>query len=69
MKDKLIKYFEFQLGVMDRIGSGESGAKNLIFHQCVGAVDFEAMHGEGDAAEIYMLWNEWKKKLEAKVWE
>jgi hypothetical protein len=69
MINKLIKYFEFQMSVMDRIGRGEHGAKNLIFHQCVGAADFTAMHGEADPAEVYTLWDEWRKKLEAKVWE
>lgn len=69
MTDKLIKYFEFQMNVMDRIGQGEYKAKQLIFHQCVGAVDFMAIYGEADSAEVYTLWDEWKKKLEAKVWE
>ena len=68
MKEKLIKYWERKERQMEQYPEG----KTAFFHQAFGALDFamETIINWDEEAELIDLWNnEWKARLEAKVYE
>ena len=68
MKEKLIKYWERKERQMEQSPEG----KNAFFHQAFGALDFamETINDWDEEAELIDLWNnEWKARLEAKIYE
>lgn len=72
MKEKLIEYFERQ---MERISQMEDvSSKRSLFDQSFGAVCFAMamtmIDNWDEKAELINLWNnEWRARLEAKVYE
>lgn len=68
MKEKLIKYWERKERQMEQYPEG----KTAFLHQAFGALDFamETINNWDEEAELIDLWNnEWKARLEAKVYE
>lgn len=68
MKEKLITYFNRQLHYMDLNPDG----RPAYFSQAFGALDFamEMLNDWDKEAELIDLWNnEWKLRLEEKVYE
>ena len=67
MKDKLIKYWERKERQMDTLPEG----KVAFFTQAFGALDFamESVDNWEEEAELVDLWNnEWKARLEGKIY-
>lgn len=69
MIEELIKYFEFQMRVMDKIGKGEHETKMHIADKCFGAVEFIDQLGVIKTKELTELWQEWSVRLWEKVKE
>ena len=69
MIEKLVKYFEFQMQVMDKIGKGEYGTKMHIWDKCFGAIDLIDHLGIVKTKELEELWKEWSERLWEKVEE
>lgn len=68
MKEKLIKYWERKERQMELCPEG----KTAFLNQAFGALDFamETINNWDEEAELIDLWNnEWKARLEAKVYE
>lgn len=69
MKEQLIKMFEKKMSDMNFLNT--YSARRSLFDQCFGAVWFacELLNDVDKENEILDLWNEWKEKLEVKVYE
>lgn len=70
MKEKLIKLWERK----ERYIINETSLENrkLLFHQAFGALEFamEMLDNWDEESKLIDLWeNEWKERLEAKVYE
>ena len=68
MKEKLVKYWTRKERQMKEFPEG----KVAFFSQAFGALDFamEAVSSWDEEAELVDLWNnEWKARLEGKVYE
>ena len=66
MKEKLVKYWERKERQMEQYPEG----KVAFFSQAFGALDFaiEAVNNWDEEAELIDLWDEWKVRLEAKLY-
>ena len=69
MKEQLIKMFEKKMSDMDFLDM--CSMRRSLFDQCFGAVWLacELLDDVDKENEIIELWNEWKEKMEAKVYE
>lgn len=70
MKEKLIRYWERKERYI--INATQREAKQVFFSQAFGGLEFamEMLNNWDEEAELIELWNnEWKARLEDKVYE
>lgn len=70
MKEKLIKLWERKERYI--VNTTHHEEKQILFSQAFGALEFalEMLNNWDEEAELIVLWeNEWKARLEAKVYE
>lgn len=72
MKEKLVKYWERQMMMMERCDS--IAVRKTFFDHCFGALEFCQFCRDGltfdEFSELCDLWtNEWREKIEGKVYK